>query len=282
MKYSFIIPTYNVEKYINQAIDSILVQEYENYEILVVDDGSTDGTINNCKKYKDDRIKIINIKHCGVSAARNEGISNATGDYIIFLDGDDYLESFMLKELNNIINYKNPDCVIGMFNVVREDGVNHYIYSENVLKKNIVGKSQEEVLHYIYRLRLIFTVWRFVVKTDIVKNQIFFREGIIHEDEEWVPQMLLKCKKFCVMEKPYYNYRLRSNSIMNSDNKAFRAECLLGVSQRLLALSKNCEYEYQKLFLQRCSYKNIFQAYIMLRKCSKPQKPIKTRKYKHV
>ena len=280
IKFSIIIPTFNVDIYIEQAIDSVINQNYNEFEIIIVDDGSTDDTIKKCKKYSNPNIKLITIDHAGVSVARNVGINNATGDYLIFLDGDDYLEPFLLESANNLLR-SNVDCIIGMFNTIKEKGIKKDIFCENVLRRNIKNKSQDLVLEYLYRLRLIFTVWRFIVKTSIVKNKILFHEGIIHEDEEWVPQMLLNCKTFDVLNKPYYNYRLRKNSLMTSyDNEIYRAKCQIDVAQNLLSMTNQYDKQYQKMFLQRCAYKIIFQSYLTLRKNSSPIKPIKTRKYR--
>lgn len=272
-----------MKKYIEQAIESVISQNYLEYEIMIIDDGSSDDTQSVCKKYINEKIKLITIEHAGVSKARNIGISQATGDYIIFIDGDDFIEPFLLSSANKLLIHNNVDCIVGMFNTIKEEGVEKNLYCENVLRNKIRNKSQEQVLKYLYQLRLIFTVWRFIVKTNIIKNKIFFHDGIIHEDEEWVPQMLVNCKTFDVLNIPFYNYRLRKNSIMSrKDNETFRTKCQIIVAQNLLTFTDQCTEQYQKLFLQRCAYKILFQSYLTLRKISDPIKPIKTRKFKHI
>ena len=108
MKFSIIVPVYNVEKYVKRCLDSIFNQTYKDFEVIVVNDGSTDKSMNIVKKYKD--VKIINEENRGLSHARNNGVKNARGDYILFVDSDDYINKDLLKELNKSLN-NNPDVV---------------------------------------------------------------------------------------------------------------------------------------------------------------------------
>ena len=106
IKFSIIIPAYNVEKYIAKTIVSILSQKYNNFELIVVDDGSYDNTVNIIKKFDDSRIKLFCQKNSGVSSARNKGISESSGDYIVFVDSDDYIEDWTLLEISKKIKAK--------------------------------------------------------------------------------------------------------------------------------------------------------------------------------
>lgn len=281
-KYSFIIPAYNVEKYIEQTINSIILQDFNDYEIIIVDDCSTDNTYNICTKYLNKKIKVYkNSSHKGVSYARNLAIEKSKGEYLIFVDGDDFVDKNALKTLEFRINKDNPDCVICNFKTIMESNNRRAVNSENIQRRNVYKKSKSEVLEYLYRLRMIFAVWRFVVKAKIIKdNNIRFTEGIVHEDEEWVPQMLLACETFTVQELPYYNYRVRDNSIMTNNDYKYKVKCLLRVCNNLLDYSDVVNNKYEKVFLQRCVYKNLFQSYLNIRKNSNPLKPIKTRKFK--
>lgn len=112
-KISVIVPIYNVEKYLNKCIDSIVNQTYKNLEIILIDDGSTDGSGDICDEYagRDMRIKVFHQENKGVVAARKVGIKNATGEYIGFVDGDDYIDSNMFAELYHLINKKEADIV---------------------------------------------------------------------------------------------------------------------------------------------------------------------------
>lgn len=120
---SIIIPVYNIEKYIEKCLDSILDQTYEDFEVIIVDDGSTDSSGQICDSYArtDNRIKVIHIKNGGASKARNIGIEYSSGDWITFVDGDDYIESTMLAELHKELCEKNLDVVFCDFRMVSED-----------------------------------------------------------------------------------------------------------------------------------------------------------------
>ena len=118
MKFSIIVPTYNREKYIIKCIDSVLDQTYDNFEVIIIDDGSTDNTENLVKKYQDKRIKYFKNENHGIGYSRNFGINKAKGDYIFFLDSDDYLEENMLEEVLN--NIKNHDILIFNYKEIYE------------------------------------------------------------------------------------------------------------------------------------------------------------------
>ncbi len=276
IKFSIIIPTYNVDKYISKTLESILLQKYNNYEIIIVDDGSTDNTRQIINSIKDKRIKLICQKNSGVSKARNEGIKNSKGDYIIFVDGDDYLENYTLEYIfNEIKNSKKNTTFIGKFNTVFEKGCTRNCKCEELESERINDKSKSDVMDYLYSKRIIYAVWRFVSsRKTIVDNDLFFKEGIIHEDEEWVPRLLAASNNFKLLEKPFYNYRIRKRSIMTSKrNDLYREECLIKVSQELLNSAKNTKSIINKKIFLRNSYKNLFQAYLQVREKSNPIEP---------
>ena len=117
-KFSIIIPVYNVEKYLKKCLDSVFNQTYKDYEVIVVNDGTKDNSMDIVKDYA---VKVINQKNQGLSAARNAGVKKATGDYLIFLDSDDYWEKGLLKELSKSLK-NNPDLIRFQINEVYEDG----------------------------------------------------------------------------------------------------------------------------------------------------------------
>ena len=116
-KISVVVPVYNVEKYLRKCIDSIINQTYKNLEIILVDDGSPDKCGEICDEYakKDNRVKVIHKKNAGVSSARNDGIDNATGEYIIFVDSDDWLEDNAIEIMVDKLNEYDYDCVFCNF-----------------------------------------------------------------------------------------------------------------------------------------------------------------------
>ena len=280
-KFSIIIPAYNVEKYIKETIQSVLNQTYDNYEIIVINDGSTDKTEEVIKSIKDKRIKLVNQNNKGVSAARNNGIKHATGDYIIFIDSDDYIEDFALEYVNEKINEnKKNTTFVGSFNTVYDKGCYRNCKCEELEAEYINGKDKASVIDYLYSKRIIYTVWRFVVSRKlIIDNNLFFKEGIIHEDEEWVPSLLAASKNFALLDRIYYNYRIRKKSIMTLNrNDLYREECLIKVSEELLNKAKNTKNITNKKIFLRNSYKNLFQAYLKIREKAYPIEPNLTEK----
>ena len=281
IKISVVIPVYNTQQYLKECIDSILAQNYDNWEAFLVDDGSSDQSFEVCKEYKKqypDKIFIKRIKHKGVSVARNYALKRASGDYIVFLDSDDYIKPNLFKHINENAN-KSIDVFVGEFDSISEDPENlPPLGCETIEKEFIDNKDQEFVLNYLYDLRLIFTLWRFVVKASLIKeNKIYLLPNIIHEDEEWVAKLLLNAKTFEKIPFRHYVYRKRKQSIMSTDG-LFHYRCMLKVADKLLEYAENETCEYKKLFLYRCAYKNASQVYWNVRSMSKPSIPIKDRK----
>lgn len=280
IKISVIVPVYNTEKYLKECIDSIISQKYDNWEAFLIDDGSQDQSYAICKEYKKkypDKIFIKKIKHKGVSVARNYALKKAKGDYIVFLDSDDYLTPNLFNHINQNAD-KSIDVFVGEFDSISEDPENlKPLQCEEIDKNLIDNMAQEDVLNYLYDLRLVFTLWRFVVKASLIKeNKIYMIPNIIHEDEEWVAKLLLKAKTFEKIPFRHYVYRKRRQSIMATDG-LLHYRCMLKVADKLLEYAENETCEYKKLFLYRCAYKNASQVYWNVRSMSKPSIPIKDR-----
>ena len=200
IKISVIVPIYNTEIYLRECLNSVTSQKYNNWEMFLIDDGSQDKSYEICKEFKKkypNKIFVKKLNHKGVSVARNFALKKATGKYVVFLDSDDYLKSNLFEYINNH-SKENIDVFVGEFDSISEDPLNiKALECEKIRKNYIDGKSQEFVLNYIYDLRLIFTLWRFVVKTSLIKNNnIYMLPNIIHEDEEWVAKMLLNAQSF--------------------------------------------------------------------------------------
>ena len=248
-KFSIIIPAYNVEKYISECLDSLVNQDYNDFEIIFVDDGSTDKTRTICNEYckKYNNIKVFCTEHVGVSAARNIGINNSNGEYILFLDSDDYIDIDSLNYIFHVIEKTKKETYISNFKTIREDDARD-LYDREIDYTRINNKKMNEVLNYIKQSKIIFTVWRFIVKRDIIlKNKLFFIEGIVHEDEEWVIKLLCSIKNLYYIDKPYYNYRLRKNSITGSVN-LFNVYCYYDVVRRLMEYAIREKTKYKKDF----------------------------------
>lgn len=271
VKFSIIVPCFNTEKYIRECIESVINQNYSNYELIIVDDGSSDKTFEIAQGYeKDDFIKVKRIEHKGVSAARNCAMKLITGDYVMFLDSDDYFKPNTLQKLNRLINRYPNDVYISEFESITENKKISVLKSEHLNSQKINNLSQDKVLNYLYMQRLVFTLWRFVIKSEIIlNNNLFLREGIVHEDEDWVPQMLLLANSYRKIPFTYYVYRKRENSIM-SNKTLLNYHSLLEIADHLLTLAEQQKEEYKYLFYLRNAYKLSAEAYMGIRKMSKP------------
>lgn len=200
-KFSIIIPVYNVEKYLSKCLDSVIGQTYKNIEIICINDGSTDNSLEILKTYaqKDKRIKIINQTNQGVSIARNNGIDNATGDYILFVDSDDWIELNTCEILNAELGNKFQDLII----------FNHSVVTKKTIRptKYLGGNK--------------FALWAACYKTDIIKNNnIKFPENIkISEDHFFKYNFLYYARKIKYIDKYLYFYNLTNENSATKDYK---------------------------------------------------------------
>ncbi len=262
--FSVIIPCYNCEKYIDDTLKSVKSQNFNDFEIICVDDGSTDLTLKKIKSWKKEfnsKLKLICKKHKGVSHARNIALKRAKGEYIVFLDGDDKMEKGLLCSLSNVIK-SNTDCIIGEFKCIAEKGIKK-LSCENIDKTKIIGRSQEEVLDYLYQLRFIMAVWRFVIKRKIIEDsKIFFNEKVIHEDEEWITKILLYCNSFQCIDIPFITYRKRKNSITTNPTN-FNYISKLEIAKNLLKFSEQFT-DYRKTHILRKTYRLCKEMYYTL------------------
>lgn len=212
---SIIIPVYNVRLYINRCINSILKQTYDNFEVILIDDGSTDGSDKVCIEFAkvDKRIRYIRIENSGVSVARNIGIKNAKGDLLMFVDSDDYIDNNLLKVL--YMNQMEYGCDVVKFNSTITSTHKEEIipYTEEV----IIYNSEEALHEYFYgnEVKLKVQVWSGLYKKELF-NQVCFPKGKNYEDSYVTPMILRKSKKTIFIDYPGYFYYMRNDSIMHS------------------------------------------------------------------
>lgn len=173
-KFSIIIPVYNVEKYLKKCLDSVFNQTYKDYEVIVVNDGTKDNSMDIVKDYD---VKVINQKNQGLSAARNAGVKKATGEYLIFLDSDDYWEKDLLKELSKSLK-NNPDLIRFQINEVYEDGKT-ISYPE----ESFTNLSGPDAFKKIVKYHFVENAWSYAInKKYYLQNKFEFKPGTIHED----------------------------------------------------------------------------------------------------
>lgn len=219
MKVSIIVPVYNVEKYIYQCIDSLCKQTMKEIEIIVVDDGTEDNSISIVEEFNDSRIKIISQKNAGLSAARNKGLKVATGEYVAFVDSDDYIGlDTAYEEMYNILIKEESEMISGNALWYFSDQ-NNYPMERNMdmFYKSPMG-AEEFYINSLKSKRAYAPVWLNLYKRNfLMENNLWFKEGIYHEDEEFTPRALLKAKNISIYDKEFYVYRQRQGSIMNSE-----------------------------------------------------------------
>ena len=212
---SIIIPVYNVEKYLERCIESVISQTYKNLEIILVDDGSTDSSGKLCDEFaqKDDRIKVIHKKNGGISDARNVGIEQVTGKYVGFADSDDYLEKDMIETLYNLSVKHDADISI----------VSYYeMYNNKLISVRDSGKL--EILDRVEAIRelLIDTKIQSYAWNKLFKRELFegleFPKGRNFEDIATTLLLFEKSEKVVLLEKPKYYYLRRDNSIVGTRN----------------------------------------------------------------
>lgn len=221
---SVIVAAYNAEKYIGDLLDSLHNQDYSNIEIIVVNDGSTDFTLDVIEKKKrvDSRIKVITQANAGVSAARNVGFENSCGDYVIFIDADDLVERSMITVLVKNAEANNADisiCNISEWNNIKESNAR-----DLKLVNTVKCLSSEEALKNLFLGRLVRSgMWNKLLKRDVA-NGLKFEEGRrVNEDKYYCFQALKKSKKIVYTDAKLYCYMYREDSVTrkNFDSRWF-------------------------------------------------------------
>ena len=237
IKLSCIVPIYNVAPYLRKCVDSLLAQDYDNYEIILVDDGSTDDSWSIIQEYisrfrglEDERIRGIHQENGGLSAARNTGIAAARGEYLCFVDSDDYWEPNVLGGLMTQVERDNLDVLRFNFRNVNEC---YEEFHPNKAPKRDVDYSTEVTDGKTFlneRLGPMCYAVMFIIKRRLIYNDemsrdkslneplslndaCLYKEGIYFEDTEWTPRMLLRAKRVASTSKIVYNYLWRNGSI---------------------------------------------------------------------
>lgn len=237
IKVSFIVPVYNAEKYLKECLDSLLEQTLEEIEIICIDDGSTDTSMDILREYqnKDGRVIVLsNSQNMGQPTSRNKGMERARGKYIQFVDADDFIEQNAAEELYEIAEKKNADmCYMGM-QIVAEDGLSsegvpgaiHGSYPDVYDGKKLMKRLIEEKEFFFY-------TWSVFYRTVFLKeNRLVYRELVCGQGGNFIPRCLYYAKRVIVCNYPYYHYRVHNASITHS-LKA-RKELLFGKIMRYI------------------------------------------------
>lgn len=211
-KLSVIVAVYNIAAYLPQCVDSILSQDYENLEVILIDDGATDGSGAICDRYaaQDSRVRVIHQKNGGAAAAKNAGLRTATGEYLTFVDGDDYLEPKVYGYMMDVLLGSGADVAEFTFrDVYRSHQEEQVFYSGRK-----VVKAQEYLTWYLNRWHCAL-LWNKVYKRSLFAG-IFFEEGHKIDDEYFTYQGILNADTLVCDDRIIYNYRQRGSSAMRS------------------------------------------------------------------
>ena len=263
-KISIIIPIYNVEKYITECLESVIYQTYKNLEIICIDDCSNDNSLKITEEFalKDKRIKIIKFKqNLGVAQARNTGIESATGDYIFFLDSDDYIKSDIIEKMYKKICETNSDIVVAGIQAFSEDNENEYLVKKATKSNstyNSINYYKTSMINLEEALKKIPCVsWgKLFSKKFIHNNQLrFIEKNAKYEDNGFLLKMLANFPSISFIEDIGVMYRIRENSITATlDNKKKRKEKL----KNMRLVLDDC-FEYINKHLSKSDAKNFYK-----------------------
>ena len=250
IKLSIIVPIYNVEKYLRKCVDSLLAQDFEDYEIILVDDGSTDESSQICDEYASKspisnlQSPIIHTLHqpnAGLSAARNTGIAAAKGEYLMFVDSDDYIEPNVLSGLMAQVERANLDVLrFGYQNVNEKYEVFQPYKRDNRLDNDYSEEVTDGVTFLNTRMStacyaVMFIVRRALLFNDLTfdfghltldKDECLFTQGFYFEDTDWTPRMLVRSKRVASTNIVVYNYLQREGSITKAVNRSKQQKVL--------------------------------------------------------
>ena len=231
---SIIVPVYNVERYLSQCIDSILAQTYENLEIILVDDGSTDNSGKICEDYADRnfRIKTVHKTNEGLANARNNGIEKAAGEYVSFVDSDDYIAKDYIEYLYDMVNANSAQIAVCGYQKVYETESNSISDETNTKKSVRVYNSFNALSALLYQRGVISSAWGRLFKRELFST-IRFPKGRRHEDVAVMYKLFDQAGTIAVGNQKKYYYRQRPDSIVHSafdsrrmDYIIFTQECI--------------------------------------------------------
>ena len=220
MELTFIVPVYNVETFLEECLDSIYKVENIEYEVILVNDGSTDRSLDILKKYKEkysEITKIIDKKNGGLSSARNAGIRDAKGEYLSFIDSDDIIDSRGFEEFFKEGQKLDLDVMVGNMRYFSAEKIGEPLFRSQEIKDFTVGKGTKFFLTLFqgtkcFREEVVDDIYR---RDFICENKLYFHDNLIHEDSYFTPMVYLKAKRVKYIDIAFYYYRQRSGSIMS-------------------------------------------------------------------
>ncbi|HWO76918.1 MAG TPA: glycosyltransferase [Bacillus sp. (in: firmicutes)] len=235
-----IIPVYNVSAFLEECLNSVMAQTYSNIEIICINDGSTDNSGEILQRYSEQlqNIKVIDKENEGLSAARNTGMEYATGDYIFFLDSDDFFhDNTVLERMVELGNKENLDIVFGNFLYYYDNNAKNKPFRTNTKLTNDIYDGREYLKEGAKTNSLSSVVWNRLYKKDFIENEPFIH-GVYYEDMEYTIRVLLKAKRVKMLDLITVNYRQRENSIMSGKLDYKRVLDKVLIAKQLLEIDK--------------------------------------------
>lgn len=294
---SIIVPVYNVEKYLAKCLESLLHQTIQNIEIILINDGSSDQSLQICRDYasQDKRIVLIDKKNEGVAAARNTGLEIARGNYIGFVDADDWIEPMMYESMYQILkpsrypicfcNYSKDDKLTSTPKLLKIKKV--HLNQQEVIDKlvaNMIGVD-DLMPRYTY---IMGCVWRCLYKRDFIEQyQLRFKKGVsIMEDLVFTIEALLKCEGVCIDQGVWYHYRRNAMSTLHTYNPKMWEDqrYVHQILEALLREAKLLEYMLNRMDIRYISmaFAAIYNATNKSKQESKTQMKEKLKRIKEI
>lgn len=249
---SVVVPVYNVELYLEKCIESIINQTYKNLEIILVDDGATDRSGKICDDYsqKDSRIKVIHKQNGGLSEARNAGIEIACGDYIAFVDSDDFIHPKMYETMMNIMRKDHSDMIVcGITPVSDQAEIDQNMKIPNDSDRIVNGVEFQHMYFDRKYAQTVVVAWNKLYSRRMFQT-LRFPKGKLHEDEYTTYKITYPCKQISYVETGFYYYVTRSTSIMGSFTEK-RFDLLLSYIERMKYFSDRKETQLAECFIKR-------------------------------
>ena len=259
-KISIIVPVYKVENELDRCVQSLMKQTYKNIEIILVDDGSPDQCPKLCEQYakEDERIHVIHKKNGGLSDARNVGLKSATGEYVLYIDSDDYIDLDSCERFLKATEQQNVDIVVGSAVMEKSDGSSEQMLHTATPAGIIYDASEfieKSIKAYQWYAPACFNMYR---RNFLLQNELFFKVGIYFEDMQMLPRVFLAAKKIACIDGVFYHYVVRENSIMTApkDEKK-RKNAIQNLREWKTQFNRVKDME-----LQKCLYGMLLKCYL--------------------
>lgn len=222
IKISVIIPVYNTEKYLKECIDSILNQTLDLYEIIIVNDGSTDGSLKLINEYGErySNIQIISQDNCGLGAARNLGLKMAEGEYVYFIDSDDILEKNALEYCYNLLSQNKLDMLVfesDIFGDIEDKNNEQYLFHKRINRIGEILNGVDFIKENYCNISLLNIPFTLYLREFLIRNKLFFLERTIYEDVDFYHRTIGCNPKMMIIDNVFYHRRYRLNSIVTSE-----------------------------------------------------------------